>query len=84
MQNCHPISLLNVDYKQASRTIASFSGFFWKDKKVIVARSVVVQAPSLGGFSAVDVKLKVQSLLVQWVRCFILASSTGVSVSFRL
>ena len=63
---------------------ASFSGFFWKDKKVLVARSVVVQAPSLGGFSAVDVKLKVQSLLVQWVRCFILASSTGVLVSFCL
>ena len=29
-----------------------------------MARSVVVQAPSVGGFSAVDVKLKVQSLLV--------------------
>ena len=38
--------------------------FFWKDKKDLVQRSVVVQAPSVGGFSVVDVKLKVQSLLV--------------------
>lgn len=40
-------------------------GFFWKGKKDRVARAVVVQAPSVGGFSVVDVKLKVQSLLVQ-------------------
>ena len=50
--------------------------FFWKDKKDLVARSVMVQAPSVGGFSVVDVKLKVQSLLVQWVRRFLLASSS--------
>lgn len=50
-------------------------GFFWKGKKDRVARAVVVQAPSLGGFSVVDVKLKVQSLLVQWVRRFTLTSS---------
>ena len=50
-------------------------GFFWKGKKDRVARAVVVQAPSLGGFSVVDVKLKVQSLLVQWVRRFTLVSS---------
>ena len=50
-------------------------GFFWKGKKDRVARAVVVQAPSVGGFSVVDVKLKVQSLLVQWVRRFTLASS---------
>ena len=41
-------------------------GFFWKGKKDVVARAVV-QAPSGGGFFVVDVKLKVQSLLVQWV-----------------
>ena len=39
--------------------------FFWKDKRDLVLRSVVVQAPSVGGFSVVNVKLKVQSLLVQ-------------------
>ena len=40
--------------------------FFWKGKKHLVARAVVVQAPSVGGCSVVDVKFKVQSLLVQW------------------
>ena len=30
--------------------------FFWKDKKDLVARSVVVQAPSVGGFSVVDIR----------------------------
>ena len=37
--------------------------FFWQGKKDLVARSVVVQALSVGGCSVVDVKLKVQSLL---------------------
>ena len=50
--------------------------FFWKGKKDLVARAVVVQAPSVGGFSVVDVKLKVQSLLVQWVRRFVTAQSS--------
>ena len=51
-------------------------GFFWKGKRDHVARAVVVQAPSVGCFSVVDVKLKVQSLLVQWVRHFTLTSSS--------
>ena len=50
--------------------------FFWKGKKDLVARVVVVQAPSVGGCSVVDVKLKVQSLLVQWVRRFVIAQSS--------
>ena len=57
--------------------------FFWKGKKDLVSRLVVVQAPSVGGFSVVDVKLKVQSLLVQWVRRFVMAqSSWSVFVHF--
>ena len=35
-----------------------------------MSRAVVVQPPSLGGFSVVNVKLKVSSLLSQWVRRF--------------
>ena len=50
--------------------------FFWKGKRDLVARSVTVQHLSVGGFSVVDVKLKVQSLLVQWVRRFELSTST--------
>ena len=50
--------------------------FFWKSKKDLVARAVVVQAPSVGGCSVVDVKFKVQSLLVQWVRRFARSQSS--------
>ena len=50
--------------------------FFWKGKKDLIARAVVVQVPSVGGCSVVDVKLKVQSLLVQWVRRFVMSQSS--------
>lgn len=45
-------------------------------KKDLVARAVVVQALSVGGSLVVDVKLKVQSLLVQWVRRLVTAQSS--------
>ena len=38
--------------------------FFWKVKRDLVARVVVTQPPNAGGFSVVDIKLKVASLLV--------------------
>ena len=58
--------------------------FFWKGKRDRVARSVVMQHPSVGGFSVVDVKLKVHALLVQWVKCFVLSTSSwSVFLSFR-
>ena len=44
--------------------------FFWKTQCELVLRAVVVQPPSLGGFSVINVKLKVSSLLSQWVRRF--------------
>ena len=50
--------------------------FFWKGKRDLVSRSVVVQHWSVGVFSVVDVKLKVQSLLVQWVKRYVLSTST--------
>ena len=54
--------------------------FFWSGKRDLVSRSVVVQPSLLGGFSVVDVKLKVLSLLGQWVKR--LASSISGWVSF--
>ena len=36
-----------------------FFDFFWKTKCELVSRAVVVQPPSLGGFSVVNVKLSV-------------------------
>ena len=50
--------------------------FFWKGKKDLVARAVVVQALSVGGFSVVDVKLNLQLLLVQCVRRFVTVQSS--------
>jgi len=50
--------------------------FFWKGKRDLVARAVVVQSPSVGGCSVVDIKLKVQSLLAQWVRRFVSSVSS--------
>ena len=50
--------------------------FFWKGKRDLVSRSVVVQHSSVGGFSVVDVKLKVQSLLVEWVKRYVSSTST--------
>ena len=44
--------------------------FFWSRKKDLVPRTVVVQSPLFGGFSVVDVKLKVLSLLAQRVKRF--------------
>jgi len=41
--------------------------FFWSGKRDLVSRSVVIQPSLLGGFSIVDVKFKVWSLLDQWV-----------------
>lgn len=44
--------------------------FFWSGKRELVRRKVIVQPPDQGGFSVVDVRLKVSSLLAQWVRRF--------------
>ena len=54
--------------------------FFWSGKPDLVSRTVVVQPTCLGGFSVVDVRLKVWSLLAQWVKRF--ASSRSGWVSF--
>lgn len=42
--------------------------FFWAGKRDLVRRDVVFQKTDLGGFSVVSISLKVQALLVQWVR----------------
>ena len=54
--------------------------FFWKGKPDLVSRAVVVQPNCCGGFSVVDVNLKVSALLLQWIRRF--ASSPSSWVSF--
>ena len=53
--------------------------FFWSGKKDLASRTVVVQSPLFGGFSVVDVKLKVLSLVAQWVKHFASFRSGWVS-----
>ena len=43
-------------------SLLAFS-FFWSGKRELVSRSVVVQPSLFGGFSVVNVKLKVWALL---------------------
>ena len=62
--------------------------FFWRGERELVARSSVVKPFLFEGFSVIDVKLKVQSLVLQWIKHF--ASSSlldffyGLLVSFCL
>ena len=51
--------------KELNRIIFNF---FWSGKRDLVARNVVVQPPDLGDFSVVSIRLKVYSLLTQWVK----------------
>ena len=52
--------------------------FFLSGKRDLVARRVV-QPTSSGGFSVVDVELKVWALLLQWVRRLSVSPSTWIS-----
>ena len=54
--------------------------FFWKGKPDLVSCAVVVQPNCCGGFSVVDINLKVSALLLQWIRR--IASSPNSWVSF--
>lgn len=53
--------------------------FFWKGKPDLVTRDVIAQPPSSGGFSVINIQLKVWVLLLQWVKRFSLSLSTWVS-----
>ena len=73
-------SLIYMPPRIAHELCSLVFNFFWSGKKDLVSRTVVVQSPLFGGFSVVDVKLKVLSLLAQWVKRF--ASSRSGWVSF--
>ena len=53
--------------------------FFWSGKRELVSRTSVIQPPLFGGFSVVDIKFKVWSLLEHWIKRF--ASSPSVWVT---
>ena len=48
--------------------------FFWKGKKDLVARAVVIQPRSHGGFGVISAHLKSGALLLQWIRRFRVSS----------
>ena len=55
-------------------------GCFWSGKKDKVNRKVVVQPKDCGGFAVVSIELKVQALLVQWFRRFVILPNSWVSL----
>ena len=52
--------------------------FFWSGKRDLVARNVVIHSRENGVFSFMSTELKVQSLLVQWIKRFASSSSGWV------
>ena len=74
-------SLIHMPAWVLSKLCSLVFTFFWSGKRDHVSRSVVVQPTFLGGFAVVDIKLKVMSLLVQWVRR--LVSSSSLDYWFR-
>ena len=71
-------SLIHVPPWVSSELCKLVFGFFWKGKRDLVSRAVVVQPTSAGGFSVIDLRLKVSALLVQWVRRFTVSPSSWV------
>ena len=53
--------------------------FFWGGKRDLVARVVVTQPPTAGGFGVVDSRLKVSSLLIQWMRRLVVSRNSWAS-----
>lgn len=53
----------------------SLFGFFWSGKRDLVARNVVCQPRSAGGFAVVNVAAKTQALHAQWIRRSVVSPS---------
>ena len=56
--------------------------FFWKGKPDLVARKVVCQPTSLGGFGVVSIELKAWAFLVQWIRRLVTKHASLVHFSY--
>ena len=59
-------------------SLLAFS-FFWSGKRELVSRSSVSLSPLFGGFSVVNIKFKVWSLIGQWVKRFSCSSAGWAS-----
>ena len=76
---CNALALARVWYMATMLPIPGWSlgklnritfPFFWKGKKDLVARAVVIQSRSCGGFGIVATHLKSQAVLIQWIKRF--------------
>ena len=56
--------------------------FFWKGKPDLVARKVVCQPTSLGGFGVVSIELKACALLVQWIKHLVTKPASWVHLFY--
>ena len=77
---CYVASLIHIPLWVHAELARLIFPFFWKGKPDLVAREVVTQPPTAGGFSVVDIKLKVSSLLVQWIRRYASSPSSWVTI----
>ena len=55
--------------------------FLWKGKRELVSCSCVVQPPLFGGLSVISIKLKVWSLVAQWIKRFASSPASWTSHS---
>ena len=63
-------------------SLALVFSFFWKGKPNLVARKVVCQPTSLGGFGVVSIELKACTLLVQWIRRLVTKPASWVHLFY--
>ena len=54
--------------------------FFWSGKRDLVARKVVIHPHDVGGFNMASIALKVNAILVQWIRRYQCSPSSWVSL----
>ena len=73
-------SLAHMPARFLSNVNSMVFKFFWSGKKDLVARNVVFQSRENSGFSFVSTELKVQSLLIQWIKRFASSPSGWVDL----
>ena len=72
-------SVIHIPQRVLRELNKAVFNFFWNGKPDLVTRDVIVQPPSCGGFSVVNIQLKIWALLLQWVKRFSSSPSTWVS-----
>ena len=71
-------SLIHLPAWALRELVSLVFSFCWKGKPDLLARKVVRQPTSLGGFGVVSIELKACTLLVQWIRRFVTKPASWV------